>query len=294
MAWLITPAQVDRFRKNQKNVVIFDASWCTPDDKRDMRQLFNEKHIPGARFFDLNDFVDHQSSLPNMLMRDEKLIAEKLGVLGITNEHKVIFYDNSGMHTSCRAAWMMKVFGHNTNLVYIMDGNFEAWEKYGGKVETTAPRETGAKSYSVNYQAQLVRTLLQVKQNLHHPREQIVDLRNPVRYAGGPESRPGLRAGHIPGSFCFPYTTLFEADGKWKPIEKIRKQLSGIGLEVSGPIITTCGSGTTAPILNFALDIMGFPETALYDGSWTEWGSEKLYDGEESLAERPVATSLTT
>src|SRR3990167_2046699 len=121
MAWLINAAQVDRFRKNQKNVVILDASWVTPGDERDMRQEFTAKHILGARYFDINEFADQHSRLPNMLIRDEKLIAEKLGRLGITNEHKVIFYDNSKMRTSCRALWMMKVFGHNTNLLYIVD-----------------------------------------------------------------------------------------------------------------------------------------------------------------------------
>jgi thiosulfate/3-mercaptopyruvate sulfurtransferase len=292
MAWLINPAQVDRFRKNQKNVILVDASWCTPDDKRDMRQLFNENHLIGARFFDLNAFVDSSTSVPNMLTRDEKLIAQKLGELGITNEHKVIFYDNSSMHTSCRAVWMMKVFGHNSNLLYIMDGSLTAWEKYGGKLESGEPRSVTPKNYTVSYQAQLVRTLLQIKQNLHHPHEQIIDMRNPVRYAGGKESRPGLRAGHIPGSFCFPFATMFETDGRWKPVEKIRKQLNGIGVELSAPIVTSCGSGTTAPILNFVLDILGYPESALYDGSWSEWGAEALYEGEESIHERPVQTSL--
>lgn len=293
MAWLINPAQVDRFRKNQKNVIIFDATWVTPDDGRDMQKAFVDKHIQGARFFDLNLFIDPNSSLPNMLMRDEAKIAEILGDLGVTNEHKIIFYDNSPMHTSCRAVWMMKVFGHNSNLLYVLDGSVTAWERYGGKVESVAAKEVGKKVYSVNYQAHLVRTLLQMKENMHHPHEQVVDVRNPVRYAGGKESRPGLRAGHIPGSFCFPFATMFELDGRWKPIERIRKQLMGIGVEPSQPIVTTCGSGTTAPILNFILDVMGYPNTALYDGSWTEWGSETLYAGETSLIERPVRTSLT-
>lgn len=292
MAWLVNAAQVDRFRKNQKNVIILDATWVTPEDERDMQQEFVSKHISGARFFDINAFVDHHSSLPNMLTRDENVIAQRLGELGITNEHKIIFYDRSKMRTSCRAVWMMKVFGHHTNLLYVLDGGLDAWEKYGGKIEGTPPKEISPKQYQVSYQGHLVRTLLQMKENLHHPHEQVIDTRNPVRYAGGPESRPGLRPGHIPGSFCFPFATMFEADGKWKPMDKIRKQLTGIGLELTQPIVTSCGSGTTAPILNFALDVMGFPDAALYDGSWTEWGSEQLYDGEESLNERPLETSI--
>lgn len=291
MAWLINPVQLDRFRKNQKNVVILDATWVTPDDERDMLQEFENKHIAGARYFDINAFADNSSDLPNMLTRDENRIAQQLGELGITNDMKVIFYDNSKMRTSCRAVWMMKVFGHNTNLLYVLDGGIEAWEKYGGKVEAKAPKPATPKTYKVEYQAQLVRTLMQMKENMHHPHEQVIDMRNPVRYAGGKESRPGLRAGHIPDSFCFPFTVMFE-DGRWKSVEQIRKQLMGIGVEINQPIVTTCGSGTTAPILNFVLDLMGIPDTAMYDGSWSEWGAETLFAGERSLTERPVQTSL--
>lgn len=291
MAWLINPVQLDRFRKNQKNIIILDATWVTPDDERDMRAEFEEKHVAGARYFDINAFADLDSSLPNMLTRDEALIAEKLGELGISSEMKVVFYDKSKMRTSCRAVWMMKMFGHNSNLLYVLDGGLDAWEQYGGKMETGVAKPAVVKTYKVDYQAQMVRTLEQMKENVKNPQEQVIDMRNPVRYAGGKESRPGMRAGHIPGSFCFPFTTMFDGN-RWKSIDQIRKQLAGIGVEVEQPVITTCGSGTTAPILNFALDLMGMPETAMYDGSWTEWGAEKLYAGETSLDERPVQTSL--
>lgn len=292
MPWLINAAQLDKFRKNQKNVVVFDASWYLPADGRNAKEEFVQSHVAGARFFDLNEFHDTNAALPNMLLRDEQAIAEKLGALGITNDHKIIFYDKSPLHTSCRALWMMKVFGHNPNLLYVVDGGFSAWEKYGGKIDTSEPRAVSAKKYAVNYEAHFVRALVQIKNNLHHPVEQIVDLRHPVRYAGGKEQRAGIRPGHIPGSFCFPYTTLFESEGRFKPIEKIRKQLTGIGIELNAPIVTMCGSGITSAILNFALDLMQQESNALYDGSWTEWGAEELYHGETSLAERPVITSL--
>ena len=292
MPWLINAAQLDKFRKNQKNVIVLDATWCQPGDSANPAEEFLKQHIVGARFLNLNDFVDHASALPNMLTRDEALISEKIGALGITNDHKIIFYDNSKMHTSCRALWMFKVFGHNPHQLYILDGGYKAWEKYGGKAESGEPKIVSPKPYQVSYEAHFIRTLVQLKTNLHHPEEQVVDVRNPIRYAGGPEARPGLRAGHIPGSFCFPFTTMFESDGTWKPIEKIRKHFTGIGVDLKSPIITTCGSGTTAPILNFALDLMSHTNHSLYDGSWSEWGAEKLYHGEESLAERPVETSL--
>lgn len=291
MPWLINPAQLDKFRKSQKSVVILDASWHMPGGERDAKNEFLDKHIIDAQFFDLNLFYDATSSLPNMLIRDEKLISEKLSALGIRDDYKIIFYDNSDLHTSCRALWMFRIFGHNPNQLYILDGGLPAWEKYGGKTASGSTNPS-PKQYKANFQPQLLRTLADMKNNLHHPSEQVIDLRHALRFAGGKDPRPEIRAGHIPGSFCFPFTVFFDNEGKFLPIEKIRHQLSEIGVEFTAPIITTCGSGTTAPILNFALDLMNHPNNALYDGSWSEWGTTTLFPGETSLDERPVRTSL--
>ena len=292
MSWLINAAQLDKFRKSQKNVTILDVSWHLPAENRNAREECLASHVGSARFLDLNDFNDRDTTLSNMLMRDENTISQLVGALGITNEHKIIFYDKSSVRTSCRALWMFKVFGHNPNQLYILDGGYAAWEKYGGKSESGEPRNIAMKPYTVNFEAHLIRTLVQMKTNLHHPTEQVVDLRHPVRYAGGPETRMGLRSGHIPGSTCFPYFTMFEQDGRFKPIEKIRRQLTGSGVDLEYPIISTCGSGITSSILNFILDLMSHANHSLYDGSWSEWAAEQLYPGESSLAERPVVTSL--
>lgn len=292
MPWLINAAQLDKFRKNQKNVIVLDASWYLPAENRSPYEEFLQAHIVGARFLDLNAFHETDTLLPNMLTHDESVIANRLGALGVTNDHKIILYDNSNLHTSCRALWMFKVFGHNPFQLYILDGGSEAWRKYGGKLEAGEPRQVGSKSYKVTYESRFIRTLAQMKHNQTNPQEQVVDMRHPVRYAGGPEHRPGMRSGHIPGSFCFPYFTMFESNGQWKPLERIRKQLTGLGVELSYPIVTTCGSGVSATILNAALDLMDHTNHAVYDGSWSEWGADKLYPGEESLLERPVKTSL--
>jgi thiosulfate/3-mercaptopyruvate sulfurtransferase len=229
-----------------------------------------------------------------MLIRDEKTISEKVGSLGIPNDYKIIFYDNTNaVHTSCRALWMFKVFGHHTNQLYILDGGFDAWKNYGGKVES-GERAITPKSYQVTFEAHFIRTLMQMKTNLHHPAEQVVDVRHPVRYAGGKELRVHMRFGHIPGSYSFPYFTMFEPDGRFKPLGKIRKQFTGIGVELEYPIVTMCGSGISSAILNFVLDLMGHEKHAIYDGSWAEWGYDETYPGEKDLAERPVVTSLET
>ncbi|TAK77032.1 MAG: sulfurtransferase [Gammaproteobacteria bacterium] len=292
MPWLINASQLDKLRKSQKNVMVLDASWHLPTEGRHAKEEFLKSHIIGARFLDLEAFNDRHTTLPNMLVRDEAIIQQLVSELGITNDHKIIFYDHSDLHTSCRALWMFKCFGHNPQQLYILDGGYQAWERYGGKIESDEPRNVAKKAYLTDFQAHHIRTLMQMKTNLHHPTEQTVDLRHPVRYAGGPEHRPHLRAGHIPGSISFPYMTMFETDGRFKPIDKIRKQLTGIGVDLQAPIVTTCGSGITSTILNFVLDLMSHSEHALYDGSWSEWGWDQVYPGEESIAERPVETSL--
>lgn len=292
MPWLINATQLDKFRKNQKNVIVLDASWHLASEGRNAKAEFEARHIEGARFLDLNEFADKECTLPNMLIRDEQLIKQKLGALGITNDHKIIFYDDSKLHTSCRALWMMKVFGHNPHLLYILDGGSLAWMQYDGKTESGEGKPTSSKNYNVNFKSNLIRTLVQMKANLHNPKEQVVDIRHPVRYAGGKDLHANTRPGHMPGSFCFPFMTMFETDGTWRPIERIRKQLMGIGVELTQPIVSTCGSGITSAILNFALDLMGQEQNAIYDGSWSEWGADTLYPGETDLSERPVVTSL--
>ena len=243
-------------------------------------------------FFDIATFSDPDSAIPYTLLKDEKRISDLLGKLGIRNDHKIIIYDNSDLHSSARALWMFKVFGHNPHLLYVLDGGLKAWEKYGGKMEAGLSPLT-AKTYEARLQTEGLRTLADMKANLRKPTAQLIDLRHPVRYAGGPESRHNVRSGHIPGSFCLPYMTLFDKnEGTFLPLEKIRKKFHELGVTFNAPIITMCGSGITAASLNFLLDLMGHANHGLYDGSWSEWGSNQLFADEKDLNERPIATCI--
>lgn len=297
MPWLINAAQVDKFRKSQKALLILDASWHQATTGRNAYTEFLAGHIIGAQFFDLAAF--HQTEAanaptpphPHMLSLAEASATQKLSALGLRNDYKIILYDNSDLHTACRALWMLKVFGHNPQQLYILDGGLSAWRQYGGKLETGAP-VVGAKSYQVTLQLDYLRDITQMKANLHSAQEQVVDVRHAVRYAGGAEPNARTRRGHIPGSFSFPYTTFFDKNNYWKPLEKIRHQFTGISADSNRPIVTTCGSGITAPILNFALDLLGNKQNAMYNGAWQEWGTSELYPGEMTLAERPVITSV--
>lgn len=291
MAWLINAAQLEKFRKSQKSLIILDASWYLPKSGHDGRQEFLDKHIAGSSFFDITAFDDLSHEVPHMIIRDEKIISEKLSAMGLRNDYKIIFYDNSDLHTSCRAVWLLKLFGHNPNQLYILDGGLKAWEKSGGSTESHSVT-VSPKQYTANFQPEFMRTLEQMKMNLKNPTEQVVDLRHPVRFAGGKEPRSGLRVGHIPGSACFPYFSFFNTDGYFLPLDVIRKRLTDVCVDINYPIVATCGSGTTAAILDFVLDLMGHQQHALYDGSWSEWGALQLFPGETSLDERPVESCV--
>lgn len=290
MAWLINAAQLDKFRKSQKNILIFDASLHR--EKRNAKEEFLEKHIIDAQFFDIDFFSDPNSALPHTVIRDNEIIGKKCGSLGIRNDCKIVFYDNSDLHSASRALWMLKLFGHNSNQLYILDGGLKAWEQFGGKIESGSGPSTTERAYTANYQPKFLSTLGAMKSYVAGETTQIIDTRHPVRFAGGPEIREGLRRGHFPGSICLPFMTLFNKDGTFLPLEKIRLKLTDVGVDLNTPIVTTCGSGITAPVLNFVLDLLDHENHSVYDGSWSEWGAEKLYPGENSLNERPVETCI--
>jgi len=289
MPWLINAAQVDKFRKNQKSLVILDASLHL--DNRNAKQEFAEKHIVDAQFFDIDYFSDPHGNSPHSLIQDNAILGEKMGSLGIKNDYKIILYDNSELHSAYRALWMFKMLGHNPQQLYILDGGLKAWEKTNGKTESGMPT-ISPKSYTAQFQPLFIRTLAQMKENLHHPQEQIIDLRHPIRFAGGAEPRPNMRSGHIPNSISFPYFAFFDSNGLLLPLEKIKSRMLDIAIDFKSPIIATCGSAITACILDLVLDLMGHSQHAVYNGAWAEWGSLSLYPGETTLDERPVRTSV--
>lgn len=290
MPWLINAAQLDKFRKSQKSLIIFDAS--LHQDHRDAKQEFIDKHIVGAKFFNINEFKDSHSEIPNKLINDEKVISDKLSALGIRNDYKLIFYDNSDHHSACFALWMMKYFGHNPHQLYILDGGLTAFERSAGKTET-GETNNSPKQYTAKFQTQFIRTISQMKENLHTTHlEQVVDLRHPIRFTGGPESLPQVRVGHIPGSISFPYLSFFDANGYFLPLDKLKTRFASVTIDLNVPIVATSGAGLSAAILDFVLDLMDHKQHSLYLGSWAEWGSLNLLVGENDLTERPVENSI--
>ncbi len=252
------------------DVRILDASYFLPDAKRDPRAEYEAAHIPGARFFDIDEISDERSELPHMAPPTEKFVA-RMRAMGIGDGHRVIVYDSQGLFSAARVWWMFRLFGKTD--VAILDGGFPKWLAEGHPVEDMPPVQRD-RHFTARRDASRVRDVTQMAATSKLGDAQIVDARAPERFRGdAPEPRPGLRAGHIPGSKNVHYRSLLNADGTMKPASELRAVFEAAGVDPDGSIVTTCGSGVTAAILSLALEILGNRSHALYDGSWSEWGA---------------------
>ncbi len=248
-----------------------DASWHLPAAERDPHAEYVESHIPGAAFFDLERTSDSGSSLPHMLPTSDAF-AERMASLGLSSTDTIVVYDTSGKNmTAPRAWWMFRVMGHAR--VAVLDGGFGKWLREGRPVESgevRLPRGT----FRATLDQSRVRNAEALRGNISHRREQLVDARSAGRFAGRePEPRPGLRGGHIPESRNLPFTELVDADGVMLPPAELTARFARAGIDLHSPIVATCGSGVTAAALVHALYLLDHDETALYDGSWAEWGA---------------------
>lgn len=251
---------------------ILDASWYLPGAARNARAEYDAAHIPGARFFDIDEMSDHRSALPHMAAPSEKFIS-RMRAMGVGDGHQVVVYDGMGLFSAARVWWNFRLMGKQD--VAVLDGGFPKWQAEGREVEDLPPIIRD-RHMTVQRQAGLVKDVTQVAQVSKLGTAEIIDARPATRFRGdGPEPRPGLRAGHIPGSKNVPFTDVLNPDGTMKSGDALRAAFLNAGVDLSKPAITTCGSGVTAAILSLALERLGHRNHALYDGSWAEWG---MYD----------------
>lgn len=254
-------------------VRIFDASSHLPTVKRDAVAEFEAAHIPGAHRFDIDAIADKAHPMPHMVP-SPAFFTECLQGLGVNQDDHVIVYDDSDVKTATRAWWMMRLFGHAN--VSILDGGLVAWRNAGGALESGVPADRPAGNFTAApaIGADVVTLESLAAAIAAGTAGQILDARAAARFAGdAPEPRPGLRAGHIPGSNNLPFNILLKEDGTFKDAETIRGLFKDAGIDPDAPVTTSCGSGVTACVLTAGLALAGNEQVTVYDGSWTEWGS---------------------
>jgi len=249
---------------------IFDASWYLPEMGRDPKAEYDTAHIPGARFFDLDEIADLRSGLPHMAPPPEKFIA-RMRAMGVGDGHQVVVYDGAGLLSAARVWWLFRLMGKAD--VAVLDGGIAKWRAEGRPVADMPPIVKD-RHLTVQRQAQLIKDVTQVAAASKLKDHTILDARSPGRFRGEEaEPRPGLRAGHIPNSISVHYRTLLNDDGTMKPPAALKAVFDAAGADLAKPVITTCGSGVTAAIISLALEHIGHRNHSLYDGSWAEWGS---------------------
>lgn len=252
-------------------VRVLDASYKQPHIAPTAREDYDSGHIPGAVFFDIDDVAQPDTEpLPHMVPSAERFAA-KMAERGIGNDDRVVVYDTVGLSSAGRAWWMLRLFGHDD--VALLDGGLPKWRAEGRPLETAAP-PIPPRRFRPQFNPALVRGKAAIRANIASRQEQVVDARAAGRFDGSAaETWPGRRRGHIPGSRNLPFDLVTDpATRQVKHAEDLRRLFEAAGVDLDRPVVASCGSGVTACAVAFALFLLGRPMTAIYDGSWSEWG----------------------
>lgn len=251
-------------------LVILDGSFKLPGVSPTAAEDYTQRHILGARFFDIDHIVDHDTSLPHMLPSATAFEAFAAD-LGISNDNAIVVYDAPGLMSAGRVWWTLRTFGHDR--VAVLNGGLRKWLAEGRPVTNAVPGVIKG-GFRASFNPGAVRSKADLLGNLSSRAEQVIDARSAARFtAEEKEARPGLRSGHIPGSLNLPFNALTNAQtGEILDAGDLRKAFEGAGLDLSQPVVASCGSGVTAAALAFGLHLIGKSDVAIYDGAWTEWG----------------------
>jgi thiosulfate/3-mercaptopyruvate sulfurtransferase len=261
-AWL-----ADKLR--DPRVKIVDGTWHLPPTGRSGPKEFAEAHIPGAVFVNIDTLADLSSGLPHMLPTPEHF-ARDIGALGLSNDDTIVVYDQLGLFTAPRVAWMFRIYGARD--VRIVEGGLPRWKSEARPLTAEMPAPAPA-HFEAKLDRPMVAALSDVQTALSTGEAQIVDARPAPRFRGeAPEPRAGVRSGHMPGSLNLPFDAI-TAEGALKSPAEIRAAMAEAGIDPEKPVICSCGSGVSAAIIAMALSRADVTVEGIYDGSWAEWGA---------------------
>ena len=264
-------------RLGQPGLSIIDGSWYLPAQNRDARAEYAAAHIPGAVLFDQEQVVDPDASLPHTLP-SATIFSKFASSMGVDKDDTIVVYDGPGFFSAPRVWWMFRLMGARE--VFVLDGGFDAWKREG-RPTTADVTKIAPSFFNAEIDADRVASLDDMRAIVDSGSSQGADARPAGRFTGAdPEPRPGMRSGHMPGAKNVPATAL-SRDGKLLAVDELRSVLESAGLDLSKPVVTSCGSGVTAAVISLALASVGHEDNRLYDGSWTEWGGR---------ADTPVVT----
>lgn len=250
---------------------VIDATLFLPDHGRDARAEYEAEHIPGAVFLDLKEIADSDNPVPNMLPPEHKF-ASRMQSLGLGDGNRFIIYDNSPLHSSARAWWMLRAFG--AHYVAILDGGLPKWKADGRRTESGRVQVRHG-HFTASLDPETIADKALVSGILERRDGELVDARSADRFGGDdPGLRPGVTPGHIPGSRNAPQGRFFNPDNSWKRGDALRAVFEEAGVDLGRPLVTTCNSGVTAAVPLFAAHLLGKRDVKLYDGSWQEWGAD--------------------
>jgi thiosulfate/3-mercaptopyruvate sulfurtransferase len=263
---------VEWLEKNLSKVKIIDSSWHLPQVNRNGFDEYKKEHIENSIFFDLDKNSKKDTNLPHMLTdlsSWEKIVSN----FGISNNDQIVIYDNSDVISSCRCWYNFLYFGHNPDLVHVLDGGLKKWKKEN-KVTTSSLTSIQVSNYKASEIKELVKDKKQIDENISKKNFKIIDARSRERFNGDvQEARKGLRSGSIENSFCLPFFELIKKDHTFQNTDKLLEKFKSINCDLNENIVFSCGSGVTASVLALAYSLINNKyKPIIYDGSWSEYG----------------------
>ena len=258
--------------RNLSKVKIIDCSWHLPQTSRNGFEEYKKEHIKNSIFFDLDKNSKKNTKLPHMLT-DLESWEEIISSYGINNHDQIVVYDNSDVISSCRCWYNLIYFGHNPNLVSVLDGGLKKW-KNENKLTTDVPTTLQDSNYKATEKKELVKSKKEINDNIFKNKFKVIDARSKERFEGkAPEPRKGLRSGSIKNSFCLPYFELINKDHTFHHKDKLLEKFKSINCDLDENIVFSCGSGVTASVLALAYSLINNKyKPTIYDGSWSEYG----------------------